>query len=108
MRHYYAWYNQYGRIAITSPFGREYYVYLAFSSKKARDVWVKEHEFENIHYVAGEITRKEIERDIGKFYIYRSVCITRHAWGIDYVEEDWAHTMSIMLLPDTACLIFTD
>lgn len=25
MRHYYAWYNRFGRIANTSPFGRVYY-----------------------------------------------------------------------------------
>lgn len=110
MRHYYAWYNRFGRLTITSLNGRGHngYVYLAFPSKKARDVWVEEYEFEDVHYVAGKITRKEIERDIGKFYISRSVCLPRHAWGIDYKEEDWARDMSIMLLPDTACLIFTD
>lgn len=108
MRHWYAWYNRFGRIAITSPIGREYYVYLAFSSPKARNVWVEEHEFKDAHYVAGKISRKEIERDIGKFYISRSVCIKRHTWGVDYAEKDyWAYTMSRMLLPDTACLIFT-
>lgn len=78
LKHYYVWYNSYGCIATTSfGGGRDNgYVYLAFPTKEAREYWLLAHEYDRTGLVvAGEITRKEIEKEIGDFYICKSVCL---------------------------------
>lgn len=68
MRHYYAWYNRFGRLTITSLNGRGHngYVYLAFPSKKARDVWVEEYEAEQViaAFVYDDLTECGIEEGL--------------------------------------------
>ena len=44
----------------------EYHRYYAFPAKAERDKWVAENEFEGANYVAAPVTRKVIERVMGK------------------------------------------
>lgn len=100
MRNYYAWFNSYGRIATTSFGGHNNngYVYLAFQSKEEREAWLAKNEWDDANLVAGEITRREIEKDIGKFYVYKNVCVKLHTGYIDHVAEDRAAEQANSLL----------
>lgn len=63
---YYAEYCRYGvRTSYASMNGNAYDFY-AFPTKAGRDTWVEENEFDGTNYVATPITRRELERVMGK------------------------------------------
>ena len=63
---YYAAYCPYGiRVSYASLNGNAYDFY-AFVRKAERDTWVEENEFDGTNYVAAPITRRELERVMGK------------------------------------------
>lgn len=63
---YYAEYCSYGiNVSYASLCGNAYDFY-AFPTKRERDNWVDEHEFDGTNYVAAPITRKTVERIKGK------------------------------------------
>lgn len=77
----YAWYNPYGRIAMTSFNGNPGYTYLAFATKKERDAWVDRNYWDGCNQVAGEATRKEVVSYYGKYFeIHDGVCIWEGEW----------------------------
>lgn len=111
LKHWYAWFNSYGCIATTSFGGGgggqdNGYVYLAFPTKEARDGWLFTHKYAGDGLVvAGAITRKEIEKDIGAFYICKSVCL--HKCKNNWYAEDWANDMYKFLM-DGEMKIYTE
>lgn len=63
---YYAEYCRYGiNVSYASMNGNAYDFY-AFPTKRERDTWVDEHEFDGTNYVAATITRKTVEKIKGK------------------------------------------
>lgn len=63
---YYAQYCKYGiNVSYASMNGNAYDFY-AFPTKAERDTWVEENEFDGTDYVAAPITRKALERVVGK------------------------------------------
>ena len=108
LKHWYAWFNSYGCIATTSfGGGRDNgYVYLAFPTKEARDEWLFTHEYAGDGLVvAGSITRKDIEKDIGDFYICKSICL--HKCKNNWHAADWANDMYKFLM-DGEMEIYTE
>lgn len=48
--------------------GGNAYDFYAFPTKAERDKWVDEHEFNGTNYVAAPVTRRIVERVMGKYF----------------------------------------
>lgn len=63
---YYAEYCSYGiNVSYASMNGNAYDFYV-FPTKRERDKWVDENEFDGTNYVAAPVTRRVVERVMGK------------------------------------------
>lgn len=63
---YYAQYCKYGINVSYASLKGNAYDFCAFPTKAERDTWVEENEFDGANYVAAPITRRELERVVGK------------------------------------------
>ena len=70
-RFYYVEYCSYGVNISPASLNGHAYSYYAFTSYKAREKWLYEHEFDSdsYHYVYASITRKELQERIGKRFV---------------------------------------
>ena len=65
---YYAEYCSYGiNVSYESMDGNAYDFY-AFPTKRERDKWVDENEFNGMNYVAAPVTRRVVEKVMGKHF----------------------------------------
>ena len=65
---YYAEYCRYGIHVSYDSLNGDAYDFYAFPTKKERDKWVDENEFNGTNYVAAPVTRKVVERVMGKYF----------------------------------------
>lgn len=63
---FYAEYCKYGVNVSYESLGGNAYDFYAFPTKSARDTWVDKNEFDGTNYVAASVTRKVVERVMGK------------------------------------------
>lgn len=63
---FYAEYCKYGVNVSYESLGGNAYDFYAFPTKSSRDKWVDENEFDGTNYVAAPVTRKVVERVMGK------------------------------------------
>lgn len=74
---YYAAYNPYGMISFSSFGGRgkNAYTFLAFPTKKAREEYLAQHEWDGCNLVMTPCPRKDVEYNLGKAFIIKDgVC----------------------------------
>ena len=67
-RKWYAHYSRYGCNSVWSDCGKYTGAYYAFDSKKERDIWVEDHEFDDVNWVARKATRAEVVSQLGKYF----------------------------------------
>ena len=65
---YYAEYCHYGINASYKSLCGNAYDFYAFPTKKERDKWVDENEFNGTNYVAAPVTRRVVENVMGKYF----------------------------------------
>lgn len=65
---YYAEYCRYGIHVSYESMGGNAYDFYAFPTKKERDKWVDENEFNGTNYVAAPVTRRVVEKVMGKHF----------------------------------------
>lgn len=63
---YYAEYCSYGINVSYASMNGNAYAFYAFPTKRERDKWVDENEFDGTNYVAAPVTRRVVERVMGK------------------------------------------
>ena len=63
---YYAEYCRYGINVSYKSMGRNAYDFYAFPTKSERDKWVEENEFNGTNFVAATVTRRIVERVMGR------------------------------------------
>ena len=84
-RTFYAQYCPYG---INVSYDSNAYEFYAFDTKEERDTWVDTHEFNGSNYVASSVTRRVVERVMGKYFkvvsnLYGNglnVVLREHGW----------------------------
>ena len=67
-RTFYAQYCPYGINVSYDSMGGNAYEFYAFDTKAERDTWVDTHEFNGSNYVASAVTRRVVERVMGKYF----------------------------------------
>lgn len=65
---YYAEYCRYGINVSYASMGGNAYDFYAFPTKRERDKWVDENEFNGTNYVAAPVTRRVVEKVMGKYF----------------------------------------
>ena len=65
---YYAEYCRYGIHVSYDSLNGDAYDFYAFPTKKERDKWVDENEFNGTNYVAAPVTRRVVEKVMGKYF----------------------------------------
>lgn len=66
MKHYYVEYCPYGTQVSYDSFNGNAYEFYAFNSKKEREEWLEENEWDDCNLVARAVTRKTVEAVKGK------------------------------------------
>ena len=87
-RTFYAQYCPYGINVSYDSMGGNAYEFYAFDTKAERDAWVDTHEFNGSNYVASAVTRRVVERVMGKYFkvvsnLYGNglnVVLREHGW----------------------------
>ena len=87
-RTFYAQYCPYGINVSYDSMGGNAYEFYAFDTKAERDTWVDTHEFNGSNYVASAVTRRVVERVMGKYFkivsnLYDNglnVVLREHGW----------------------------
>ena len=67
-RTFYAQYCPYGINVSYASMGGNAYEFYAFDTRAERDAWVDTHEFNGSNYVASVVTRRVVERVMGKYF----------------------------------------
>lgn len=65
---FYAQYCPYGINVSYASIGRNAYEFYAFDTKAERDTWVDTHKFDGSNYVASVVTRRVVEKVMGKLF----------------------------------------
>ena len=67
-RTFYAQYCPYGINVSYDSMDGGAYAFFAFDTKAERDAWVDTHEFKGSNYVASAVTRRVVEKVMGKYF----------------------------------------
>lgn len=89
-RTFYAQYCPYGINVSYDSMGGNAYEFYAFDTKAERDAWVDTHEFNGSNYVASAVTRRVVERVMGKYF---KVVSNLYGNGLNVVlrEHEWEY-----------------
>ena len=89
-RTFYAQYCPYGLHVSYQSLGGGAYAFYAFDTKAERDAWVDTHEFKEGNYVASAVTRRVVEKVMGKHF---KVVSNLYGNGLNVVlrEHDWEY-----------------
>jgi len=89
-RKFYAQYCPYGINVSYASMGGNAYEFYAFDTKAERDTWVDTHELNGSNYVASSVTRRVVEKVMGKYF---KVVHNLYGNGLNVIlrKNDWEY-----------------